>query len=265
MLKRFSFTVLPLFGFLVVSNACADTRLGDSCDLSILGVKDKSEFLRFDSALRYALDKQDAATLALLVQFPLTLNLEDGSHVSLNDSATLQLRFAEAFPPMLRKTVLAQKPEALFCRYDQGVMYGNGELWVNHIELGKVPQFRITAVNVPGSATRKAKSERAKTQIACSTDKFHIVIDADDDGTTRYRSWNKPHAPPDKPALELNGTAGGEGTGVCFHRNWNFKNSDVEYVVTENKGCGDGSHSADALAQLEVLLGGKPQLTSWCY
>ncbi len=55
--------------------------------LAILGARDRAEFLRFDSALNAALEKQDAAALALLVRFPLRVNQADGSRVSLDNAA----------------------------------------------------------------------------------------------------------------------------------------------------------------------------------
>lgn len=261
MLQRCLLAVSLLLGAL--PSAFADTRLGDGCDLSIFGVADKSEFLRFDNALRSALDKQDATALALLVRFPLALNYADGGRVSLNNEAALQKQFADAFSPTLRKIISAQKPEALFCKAD-GVMYGNGEIWVDRVGKGKAPQFRIIAVNEPDGSAPKATSDAAKVQLACSTDKFHIVIDSDTGDAPRYRSWNKPHGPPGKPALELTGASGGEGTGTCFHRTWRFKNRSADYVLSE-PGCSDGSVPDKAKAQLEVLIGGKSQLTSWCY
>lgn len=261
--KLVAVAVLLFFSLVAVPVAIADTRLGDSCDLSVLGLTNKDDFLRFDRSLRSALEKRDAAALALVVDLPLTLNYADGSHVSLNDAATLQLRFDEAFPPALRKIVLAQKPEALFCKYD-GLMYGNGELWANLVGDSKAQRLRVVAVNLPDSAADKQKPGARKVQLACDTDKFHVVIDGSDDAP-RYRSWNKPHAPPDKPAMELIGTGGSEGTGVCSHRNWKFKNGTVEYSLVENRGCSDGSNPANARAQLEVLIGDKSPLTSWCY
>jgi len=261
MLQRCLLAVGLLLG--AMSSAFADTRLGDGCDLSIFGVADKSEFLRFDSALRSALDKQDAAALALLVQFPLALNYADGGRVTLNNGAALQKQFADAFSPALREIISQQKPEALFCKAD-GVMYGNGEIWVDRVGKGKAQQFRIIAVNEPDGSAPKTQPEAAKVQLACSTDKFHIVIDSGTGDVPRYRSWNKPHGPPDQPALELTGTSGGEGTGACFHRIWRFKNRNADYVLSE-PGCSEGSVPDKAKAQLEVLIGGKSQLTSWCY
>lgn len=242
----------------------ADTRLGDGCDLAVLGVKSRADFLRFDSAFSTALEQQDASALALLVHFPLRLNHADGSRVSLDNAAALQSHFAQAFGPAVRAAVAKQKPEALFCNAD-GVMYGDGEVWVNLTDTGKGQQFRVTTVNVPGGAPARAPAQaaEAKSLLACSTDKFHIVIDGREDTAPRYRSWNKPHAPPDTPALQLVGKAGGEGTGACFHRIWRFRNGNVDYVVGE-PGCGPDTPKG-ARAELEVLIGGQSRLRAWCF
>lgn len=254
---------LLLFSALIAPRpALADSRLGESCDLAIFGVKDKSGFLRFDAALRSALERQDADTLAPLVQFPLRLNRADGSHAMLVDAAALRQQFATAFPPSVHKSVLEQKPDALFCNAD-GVMYGNGELWADLAGTGEASQFRITAIHPPSAENVPESAEpAAKTELSCNTDKFRIVVDGG--SAPRYRSWNKPHAPPDKPAMELAGKVDREGTGACSHRIWHFKNRNVEYVLSE-PGCGDGSEPADAKARLEIRIGNRPPQTSWCY
>ncbi len=241
----------------------ADTRLGDSCDLANLGVKDKAEFLRFDAALRTALEEKDATALALLVSFPLRVNHADGRRVSLANAAALQARFEQTFGAEVRAAVAKQRPEALFCKAD-GVMYGDGEIWASEVDVGKTQQFRVTAVNVPaGSAAASAPAADVKPLLACNTGKFHVVIDGREGAAPRYRSWNKPHAPPDPPALELVGKADGEGTGACFHRIWRFRNGNVDYVVSE-PGCAPDVPNG-AQAELEVLIGGQSRLRSWCF
>lgn len=261
--------ILLLLAAAAWSPARADTRLGDGCDLAILGVKDKAEFLRFDSALKAALEQQDAAALALLVRFALRVNQADGSRVSLDNAAALQSQFAQVFGPAVRAAVTRQKPDTLFCKPDGGVMYGDGEVWADRVEAGRGRQFRVTTVNVPaGAAAAKAPAAAAaaaepKPLLACSTDKVHVVIDGKDDKAPRYRSWNKPHAPPDAPALELTGKAGGEGTGSCFYRIWRFRSGKVEYVLSE-PGCGEGVPKGGR-AELEVLIGGQSRLRTWCF
>lgn len=261
---RFKFIpIVLLLAAAALTPARADTRLGDDCDLANLGVKDKAEFMRFDAALRTALEQKDATALALLVRFPLRVNYADGRRGSLANAAALQSRFEQVFGPAVREAIARQKPEALFCRAD-GVMYGNGEVWASEVDVGKTQQFRVTAVNVPeGGAAASAPAADVQPLLACSTSKFRIVIDGREGAAPRYRSWNKPHAPPDAPALELVGTADGEGTGACFHRIWRFRNGNVDYVVSE-PGCGPDTPNG-ARAELEVLIGGQSRLRAWCF
>ncbi len=107
---------LASFLLLVASTAfCQNTKLGNSCDLAILGAKDAKSFLDFDRELRAALSKQDAVAMAFLVQFPLRINSETGKF-SLDDPAALQSHFQEVFPAAVRKAILDQKVEEIFCR-----------------------------------------------------------------------------------------------------------------------------------------------------
>lgn len=271
-MKFLSLVLLIGAAALAPAPALAETRLGDGCDLAALGVKDRAEFLRFDSALNAALEAQDATALALLVRFPLRVNHADGSRISLDNAAALQSRFAQVFGPAVRAAVTRQKPETLFCKADGGVMYGDGEVWVDRVDTGRGEQFRVTSVNVPAAAApakgqaapaAAAAAAQPKPLLACSTEKFHVVVDGREDAAPRYRSWNKPHAPPDTPAVELVGKSGGEGTGSCFHRIWRFHSGNVDYVLSE-PGCGPDTPNG-AQAELEVLIGGQSRLRSWCF
>lgn len=237
----------------------AQTRLGESCDLAVLGATDTAVFLRFDRALREAFEQQDATALAPLVSFPLRLNRADGSHVVLANATALQAQYPQVLAPALRAVLARQRPETLFCNAD-GMMYGAGELWVNRVEAGTSPQWRITAVNLPAAV---AQAPQGKTLLACSTDKVQVVIDGPDDGTPRYRAWNKPHPASGPPALELEGRTEVEGRGACARRIWRFRNDKVDYVLSE-PGCGPDTPQG-ARAMLEVLIDGRARLHAWCF
>lgn len=242
---------------LMSASAFAGSRLGDGCDLSVLGVQNETEFMHFDNAVREAVTAKDAAALAKLAQFPLRLG-----KASVNSAAALQSRLADAWPA-LQKAVNAKQPGELFCN-GEGVMYGDGEIWANPGS-GLAAPFRITSLNLPQQhAATQAVASGGKVQLACGTDHFQIVVDEQANDTSRYRSWNKPHTAPDAPAIELVGKANFEGTGQCAHRVWDFRNGNANYILSE-PGCSDGSTPANAKAQLEVLIGGKSQLQSWCY
>lgn len=184
------------------SATLAATKLGASCDLTVLGVDDDSGFLHFDNALREALEAQDAAAVAALASFPLRLNLGDGSHATLRDTAAFRQRGASLLPP-LRRAVDATQPGEVFCN-DNGVMYGNGEIWANPVGSGSEAPFRITTINLPRSAAPQAAPAAAKlagARLSCATSKFRIEIESMSDGKPLYRSWNLPHAAHDVHAF----------------------------------------------------------------
>lgn len=112
----------PLFVILILAarTVVAQDALR-RCALVVAG-PGEAAFLAFDKELRSALSSGDAATLALLVRFPLRVSFPDGATISLHDPATVQLRFQEVFTPLLRKAVMNQKPETVFCN-DDGIVY----------------------------------------------------------------------------------------------------------------------------------------------
>lgn len=252
------------------TSAMAQSRLGESCDLSTFGIHDNTNFYHFDNSLREAVTGRNAAALAALVQYPVRLNYKNGGSAEVNDATTLRERYVASLWPVLQKAVLGQQPGELFCNAE-GVMYGDGAVWVSPDSHGQ--RFRITALNLPGSAPVQHAATAAvpgqaesgyKTLLTCDTNKFHIVIDAAADGQPRYRSWGSAHLPPAAPAMNLVGQESSEGTGMCRHRIWQFRNGNTDYVVSE-PGCTAGDVPANAKAQLEVAINGKTQLDSWCH
>lgn len=270
-MKRAAIAILILLPmWLLVRAATAESRLGASCDLSVLGVHDGANFYRFDSSLREAVTSRNGAALAALVQFPVRLNYRHGRHIEVKDAAALGDRYTNSLWPILQKAVIGQQPGQLFCNAD-GVMYGDGAVWANPNRQGQ--RFHITAFNLPGDAPAQVSSglpgstqpaSAGNAQLSCGTNKFHIVIDTAADHRPRYRAWNLPLLPPSRPAMELAGVVHSEGTGVCSHRIWRFQNGDADYIVSE-PGCNSGNVPSNAKARLEVEIHGKPELESWCH
>src|SRR5882724_9442320 len=111
MLRTLGFFVISLSLVLTRQAIAGDTLVGPNCDVSVFGAKDKQEFVTFDKTFRAALKNRDAATLASIVEFPLTLNYGPGLSISLDNPATLQDKFQEAFPPKVRDAVLNEDPK----------------------------------------------------------------------------------------------------------------------------------------------------------
>lgn len=237
--------------------AAAQTRLGESCDLAVLGQRDTAAFMRFDQALRDAVHRRDAPALQRLLQFPLALNRGE-RRSALADGAAWQGQFSDAWWPLLQQAVSAQPPEQLFCNAE-GVMYGNGTLWAGP----DGQRVRVRTINLPKEAAAVGPSRARSALLSCSTGKHRIEIDAAPDGTPRYRCWNEPHAPPEAPAVDLTGQVDAEGTGSCARRSWRFDSGHVRYVVSE-PGCSDASVPAGAKARLSVDIAGRRALDAWC-
>lgn len=149
-MRSFAILALALLPVWVVPRwAFAASRLGGSCDLSVLGVRDEAGFRRFDQALREAVRARDAQALSALVDYPVRANYGSGGHVELRDAAALLGARLDDLWPTLQEAVMGHPAATLFCN-DQGVMYGNGAVWAN--PEGADGLFRITAFNFPGPA-----------------------------------------------------------------------------------------------------------------
>lgn len=90
---------------------------------------------RFARTLQSALQRHDVPSVAALVAFPLRLRTEGGQARRVGRTELLR-SFDRVFTPAVVKAVLAQDPAALF-QNDQGVMFGNGEVWASEVCTGK--------------------------------------------------------------------------------------------------------------------------------
>jgi hypothetical protein len=79
--------------------------------------------------LQEAVAAGDAETVASLVWYPLDVTI-DGEGYRLPDDGAFTERYEEIFTPELAETVTAQSYADLFVN-DEGVMFGDGELWLS--------------------------------------------------------------------------------------------------------------------------------------
>jgi hypothetical protein len=257
LLKRASFRIPLLLTLTAAAVFPQGAGLGKSCNLAAAGIGDAKGFLDFDRELRTALSKQDALTMALLVTYPLRIDEDRGTY-SLDDPAAIQSHFQDVFPPSVRSAVIDQKPEGFFCNAE-GVMYGNGEVWVVPTAVG----YAIKVINLPVTGPAPA----SKIEFACNAEKHRIVIDAPSNGTVRYRAWDRPRPLTDKPDMEIpDGKQGSEGTGPCRYPVWTFTRGVTQYTVSGIGGCSPSpSQPPGARGTLEVTAAGKSLARSWCY
>lgn len=118
------------------------------------------------------------------MSYPLRVNVDGGGRAVIRDAAAFQ-QHAGALMPVLRKAADGQQPGGLFCNAD-GVMYGNGALWVNAVDSGTAAPYRITALNLPKGvslgAAAPARAPGSKSLLACTTGKFRLEIEATGNG-----------------------------------------------------------------------------------
>lgn len=82
-------------------------------------------------AFQKAVAAKDAAAVAALVAYPLRVKL-GGKAVTIRDARDFVARYAIIVTPALAVAIGRQRYGALFVNY-QGVMFGNGEAWINGI------------------------------------------------------------------------------------------------------------------------------------
>jgi hypothetical protein len=226
------------------------------------GIKASSDqiavFSRFDSALRSAVKRNDVRALAFLVNFPLKVNTSKGT-LLIPDARSLGGHYAEIFSPQVRSQVLATDPGDYICRYDEGLGYKAGVIWVST----NGHKFSLDSVN---AADLHAKSDMPTLTYTCETKTHRISIEDLNNGKYRYRSWNKPKELSEPPDVEVSdGKLHFEGTGVCSYGVYSFTKGNVEYTVSQGLGCTNGSEPKNATGDLHVTVAGKDITQAWCF
>lgn len=101
-------------------NATIDTVLGDHA-------KYEQTIVAFQSAVA----GKDRAAVAALVDYPFTAHI-DGGTMKIADAAAFVARYEDIVTPEIADVIAGQAYADLFVNY-KGVMFGNGEAWINGI------------------------------------------------------------------------------------------------------------------------------------
>ena len=100
---------------------------------AVAGISDPAHVTQFLARLKQAVASGDRAAVASMVDFPLTVHEVKGASKTYRDAAALRANYARVFTPEVVDAVAAAKPDDLFAR-DQGVMIGQGEIWMNEVQ-----------------------------------------------------------------------------------------------------------------------------------
>jgi hypothetical protein len=109
---------------------------------AVAGISDAAHVTQFLARLKQAMAADDHAAIAAIVKYPLTVHSLAGRRTTYRNATALSANYTRVFTPEVKAAVAAAKPDDLFVR-DQGVMIGNGEIWMN--EVGGT--IKITTVN----------------------------------------------------------------------------------------------------------------------
>lgn len=99
---------------------------------AVAGISNPAQVTQFLARLKQAVAVDDHAAMAAMVKYPLTVYPAAGRPTIYRNATTLSANYARVFTPEVKAAVAAAKPDNLFVR-DQGVMIGNGEIWMNEV------------------------------------------------------------------------------------------------------------------------------------
>lgn len=96
------------------------------------GISNPAHVTQFVARLKRAVAADDHVAVAAMVNYPLTVNAPGGRSMTYRNAAALSTNYARVFTPEVKAALAAAKTDDLFSR-DQGVMIGDGEIWMNEL------------------------------------------------------------------------------------------------------------------------------------
>jgi hypothetical protein len=110
-------------------------------------------YQRAVETLRDAVARGDAAAVAALVHYPITVHI-DGQPLTFSSADELQRRYAQVFTPAVVTAIRSQPYERLFVNA-QGLMFGSGELWLAGIcSDARCSRVEVKVVTIGSGARR---------------------------------------------------------------------------------------------------------------
>ena len=117
---------LSLYAFPAMAQTDADT---DAAVESALG--DHTAYRAAFDAIQKAVADDDKAGFAAWVSYPIALTA-DGEEMTIADAAQVEEHYDNILTDEIKAAIIDQKWADLFVNY-QGIMFGNGQVWINGI------------------------------------------------------------------------------------------------------------------------------------
>jgi hypothetical protein len=131
------------------------------------GISDPAHVTQFVARLKQAVAADDRAAVAAMVNYPLTVNAAGGRSMTYRNAAALSANYARVFTPEVKAAIAAAKANDLFSR-DQGVMIGNGEIWMNELH-GAMKIVTVNQTRMSEDSSAMAPSSGPSPEGACLT------------------------------------------------------------------------------------------------
>jgi hypothetical protein len=115
------------------------------CRYRVAGFDDDTKVNAFVKRFRDAVLDADSKRVAEMIAYPVKVTI-DGKLISINDAKELEARFKSIFTEKYVEKIRNSPPCHLFSR-DQGVMLGNGQVWVAPVKENGRTEPKVIAVN----------------------------------------------------------------------------------------------------------------------
>ena len=107
------------------------------------GISEPEHVTQFLARLKQAVAANDRGAVAAMVSYPLRVHPVGRPAKTYGNAAALRADYPNVFTPGVVNAVAAAEPDNLFAR-DQGVMIGQGEIWMNEV----AGSMKIVTVNL---------------------------------------------------------------------------------------------------------------------
>jgi hypothetical protein len=115
-------------------------------DFSVTGIESRAKLEPFFEQVKTAVTEGDAKHVAELIEYPIFAKV-GGHRILIPNKAVFEKNGDEILSEKVKKAARAQSFSGVVCNY-QGVMFGEGEIWISKIKPRKgKPRLRIKAIN----------------------------------------------------------------------------------------------------------------------
>ena len=105
---------------------------GQANPYAAAGISNPAHVTQFLARLKQVVAAGDSAAVAAMIHYPLHVYAPGRRPTIYHDVGTLRAGYARVFTPEVTAAIAAATPRNLFV-HDQGVMIGNGQVWISEV------------------------------------------------------------------------------------------------------------------------------------